>query len=70
MNVNEILNAITSVGFPITACVALFYLYDHIIKDVVSAMLEVKGVLNELRNAIDNVISTLNKIDDKLDSVK
>lgn len=70
MNVNEILNAITSVGFPIAACVALFYLYDHIIKDVVSAMLEVKGVLNELRTAINSVITTLNKIDDKLDTVK
>jgi hypothetical protein len=55
MNVQEVINAIGSVGFPIVACVGLFYLYDRTIKDIV--------------NALDNVNSTLTNVNEALDKI-
>ena len=55
MNVQEIVNAIGSVGFPIVACCGLFYLYDRTIKEII--------------NALDNVKETLHKVDSTLDSL-
>lgn len=60
MNIQEIVTAIGSVGFPIIACVGLFYLYDRTIKDIVNALDNVNSTLN-------NVNSTLDKITQKLD---
>lgn len=60
MNIQEIVTAIGSVGFPIVACVGLFYLYDRTIKDIVNALDNVNSTLN-------NVNSTLDKITNKLD---
>jgi uncharacterized protein YoxC len=60
MNIQEIVTAIGSVGFPIVACVGLFYLYDRTIKDIVNALDNVNSTLN-------NVNSTLDKITQKLD---
>ena len=59
MEVQEI-NAIGSVGFPIVACVGLFYLYDRTIKDIVNALDNVNTTLN-------NVNATLDKITNKLE---
>lgn len=55
METQEIINAIGSVGFPIVACVGLFYLYDRTIKDIV--------------NALDNVNSTLTSVNEALDKI-
>lgn len=52
MNIQEIVNAIGSVGFPIVACCGLFYLYDRTIKEII--------------NALDNVKETLHKVDSTL----
>ena len=52
MNIQEIVNAIGSVGFPIVACCGLFYLYDRTIKEII--------------NALDNVKETLHKVDNTL----
>ena len=60
MNIQEIVTAIGSVGFPIVACIGLFYLYDRTIKDIVNALDNVNSTLN-------NVNSTLDKITQKLD---
>lgn len=60
MDIQEIVTAIGSVGFPIIACVGLFYLYDRTIKDIVNALDNVNSTLN-------NVNSTLDKITQKLD---
>lgn len=54
------INAIGSVGFPIVACVGLFYLYDRTIKDIVNALDNVNTTLN-------NVNATLDKITNKLE---
>jgi uncharacterized protein YoxC len=60
MDIQEIVTAIGSVGFPIVACVGLFYLYDKTIKDIVNALDNVNQTLN-------NVNSTLDKITNKLE---
>lgn len=63
MNYQDLINSIGSVGFPIVACVGLFYLYNTTIKEIVNALASVTIVLNDVK-------STLTKIDDKLDSIE
>lgn len=60
MDIQEIVSAVGSVGFPIVACIGLFYLYDRTIKDIVNALDNVNQTLN-------NVNTTLDKITAKLD---
>lgn len=60
MNVQEFVTAISSVGFPIMACVGLFYLYDKTIKDIVNA-------LDNVNQTLVNVNQTLDKITAKLE---
>lgn len=60
MDIQEIVTAIGSVGFPIVACIGLFYLYDKTIKDIVNALDNVNQTLN-------NVNATLDKITNKLE---
>lgn len=62
MDYTEIINSIGSVGFPIVACVGIFYLYNTTIKEIVNALSNVTLVLSDVKN-------TLSKIDDKLDGV-
>lgn len=38
MEFNDILTAISTVGFPIVACGGLFYLYDKTIKDLTTVL--------------------------------
>ena len=60
MDVQEIVNAIGSVGFPIVACCGLFYLYDKTIKDIVNA-------LDNVNQTLTSVNATLDKITQKLE---
>lgn len=53
MDVNTVIQAIGSVGFPIVACCAMFYLYD-------------KTVTN-LTSTLERIDKTLDKVLDKLD---
>lgn len=59
MEVQEIVNAIGSVGFPIVACVGLFYLYDRTIKDIVNALDNVNTTLNNVNNTLDKITNKL-----------
>lgn len=56
MDVNVILQAIGSVGFPIVACCALFYLYDK--------------TITKLTTTLDKVDKTLDKMFDRFESVE
>lgn len=60
MDANAIISAIASVGFPIVACIGLFYLYDRTIKDLTIT-------LTSITAALDGIKSTLDKLDQKLD---
>lgn len=53
MDVNEIIQAIGSVGFPIVACCAMFYLYDK--------------TVTKLTSTLERIDKTLDRVLDKLD---
>lgn len=52
MDANAIISAIGSVGFPIVACCALFYLYDK--------------TITKLTNTLEKVDKNLDKMFDKI----
>lgn len=56
MDVNVIIQAIGSVGFPIVACCALFYLYDK--------------TITKLTTTLEKVDKTLDKVFDKVNTMK
>lgn len=56
MDVNVIIQAIGSVGFPIVACCALFYLYDK--------------TITKLTTTLEKVDKTLDKVFDKVSDMK
>lgn len=56
MDVNTIMQAIGSVGFPIVACCALFYLYDK--------------TITKLTTTLEKVDKTLDKVFDKVSAMK
>lgn len=62
MEVQELINAIGSVGFPIVACVGLFYLYDRTIKDIVNALDNVNTTLTNVNKALDKITERLEGI--------
>lgn len=59
MEIQEIVTAIGSVGFPIVACVGLFHLYDRTIKDIVNALDNVNQTLNTVNATLDKITSRL-----------
>lgn len=58
MNVNDIVTLIGSLGFPIVACVGMFYLYNRTLKDFTSTLNdianEIKGLREELKELMKN----------------
>lgn len=59
MDVQELVNAVGSVGFPIVACCGLFYLYDKTIKDIVNALDNVNQTLTQVNSTIDKITRRL-----------
>lgn len=59
MEVQDFVNAIGSVGFPIVACCGLFYLYDKTIKDIVNALDNVNQTLTQVNSTIDKITRKL-----------
>lgn len=53
MDPNSVIQAIGSVGFPIVACCAMFYLYDK--------------TITKLTTTLERIDKTLDKVLDKLD---
>lgn len=52
MEANEIMQAISTVGFPITACCVLFYLYDKTLREVVATLSDVSNTLRDVANRL------------------
>ena len=61
MNIQEIVNAIGSVGFPIVACCGLFYLYDRTIKEIINALDNVKETLHTVNDTLEDLSNQLDK---------
>ena len=56
MDVNDIVTLIGSLGFPIVACVGMFYLYNRTLKDFTSTLNEIASEIKELRNELKELI--------------
>lgn len=67
MDANVIIQAIGSVGFPIVACCALFYLYDKTITKLTTTLEKVDKTLDKMFERLDRVEKTLDvkKVDDE-----
>lgn len=52
MDPNEVMQAISTVGFPIAACCVLFYLYDKTLREVVSTLQDVSNTLREVSQTL------------------
>lgn len=57
MNVNDIVTLIGSLGFPIVACVGMFYLYNRTLKDFTSTLNDIVTQIKELRGDIKELVS-------------
>ena len=55
MDAASAIQAISSVGFPIVACIGLFYLYDKTIKELTNA-------INKIDNTLQQVMSELERM--------
>lgn len=57
MDVNDIVTLIGSLGFPIVACVGMFYLYNRTLKDFTSTLNDIVTQIKELREDIKELVS-------------
>ena len=57
MNVNDIVTLIGSLGFPIVACVGMFYLYNRTLKDFTISLGDITAEIKELREDIKGLIT-------------
>lgn len=56
MDVNDIITLIGSLGFPIVACVGMFYLYNSTLKDFTSTLNDIASEIKELREELKELI--------------
>ena len=56
MNVNDIVSIISSLGFPIVACVGMFYLYNRTLKDFTSTLNDIASEIKELREELKELM--------------
>lgn len=56
MDVNDIVTLIGSLGFPIVACVGMFYLYNRTLKDFTSTLNDITNEIKELREELKELI--------------
>lgn len=70
MNASDIVTIINSVGFPIVACAALFWLLNTTVKENTSANAELAKGMQEVSATIGKLDETLGRIESKLETVK
>ena len=56
MDVNDVVALIGSLGFPIVACVGMFYLYNRTLKDFTSTLNVIASEIKELREELKELI--------------
>lgn len=56
MDVNDIVTIIGSLGFPIVACVGMFYLYNRTLKDFTSTLDDIASEIKELQEELKELI--------------
>lgn len=70
MSVQDIISIINSVGFPIVACGALFWLLNTTVKENTSANTKLAEGLQEVSATLRKLDETLARVETKLDTVK
>lgn len=63
IGINELVQLINGVGFPIVACGALFWMLNNSFK-------QMQDTLSELTNALDDMRESLDRITDRLDRLE
>ena len=63
----DVLTAIGSVGFPIVACCALFYLYDKTITKLTATLDKVDKTLDKVCERLDSLETRINLMDEHKD---
>lgn len=56
MNVNDIVTLIGTLGFPIVACVGMFYLYNRTLKDFTNTLDDIANEIKELREELKELM--------------
>lgn len=56
MDVNDIVTLIGSLGFPVVACVGMFYLYNRTLKDFTGTLNDIASEIKELREELKELI--------------
>ena len=69
METDIIVQLIGQLGFPIAACIALFYMCNSFIKQMMSSNESNQKSINEMNATLTKLDSTLEKIYDKLDQL-
>ena len=59
VDITTITGVISSIGFPIVACIALFYLYDKTITKLTATLEKVDKTLDKICERMDRVESVL-----------
>ena len=59
VDITTITGVISSIGFPIVACIALFYLYDKTITKLTATLEKVDETLDKICERMDKVESIL-----------
>lgn len=54
-DLNLVMQTISTVGFPIVACVGLFYMYDRIIKDLTITLTKIDTTLEQIVTRLDKI---------------
>lgn len=54
-DLNIIMQTISTVGFPIVACIGLFYMYDRIIKDLTITLTKIDATLEQIVTRLDKI---------------
>lgn len=71
MDANTIISAIGSVGFPIVACCALFYLYDKTITKLTATLDKMDKTLDKMYERLDHMEERMfQSMSDKKDDEK
>lgn len=55
MEIEPIVQLVSTVGFPIVACVGLFYLYDKTIKDLTITLAKIDSTLDGIAKRLDSI---------------
>ena len=69
METDIIVQLIGQLGFPIAACVALFYMCNTFIKQIMESNAQNQKSINEMSATLTKLDSTLDKIYNKLDQL-